>query len=357
MPTDDSNPWDGPATDDVVSSRTDQASAAPVRTDSVDSTDAPGTARPSFVAPAGPDDERADQGDGAEAIVGDDEGTDAEDRRRILVIAALALVAIAALAFFLTRDSDDESADSAGSTSTTAGPGAGLATGSGAGAAPVAITGTVDPFTRADTPDGLGDLPNGVPWELLAGGFAIKANEATLPTPTDDRSFAVVGLGYPDGQAQVRMSKVVDQAGLAFRVKGPFNYFAVVASPEVATWNVVKVVDGKSAQVGNTEQSPVADGTTVGVVLEGDQIQVVVNGRVAGTFNDPDLAGVGQVGLTAKGPAAALARWDDFVGGGPEGKGIISDIPGGGGEGGGSTTAPAEGAGGGEGDGGDTDGG
>lgn len=357
MPTDDSNPWDGPAADDVVSSKTEQATAAPVRTVPADSTAAPGPTKPSFVAPPGPDDDRADRDRSAEALGSDDHvtdaDTDAEDRRRIIVIAAVALVAIAALAFFLTRDSDDESTDTGGSTSTTAGPGSA----SGSGPAPVAITGTVDPFTRADTPDGLGDLPNGVPWELLAGGFAIKANEATLPTPADERSFAVVGLGYPDGQAQVQMPKIVDQAGLAFRVKGPFNYFAVVASPEVATWNVVKVVDGKPAQVGNTEQSPVADGTTVGVVLEGDQIQVVVNGKVAGTFNDPDLAGVGQVGLTAKGPGAALARWDDFVGGGPGGKGIISDTPGGGGEGGGSTTAPAEGAGGGEGDGGDTDGG
>ena len=70
-----------------------------------------------------------------------------------------------------------------------------------------------------------------------------------------------------------------------------------------------------------------ADGSTIGVIQTGNQIQVVLDGKVVDSFEDPYLAGTGGVGLTARGLAEVArigeARWDDFVAGGPSGEGII----------------------------------
>ena len=127
-----------------------------------------------------------------------------------------------------------------------------------------------------------------------------------------------------------------------FRYVGPYNYWAVVAVPDVATWNVIKVVDGDQAVVGNTGQSPTADGTTVAVRMQGDTIDVIINGRIRKTIVDDFQAEAGKVGITARGAESGDARFDDFVAGLPNGVPLVRGAA----AGGGTATTVANGAGG-----------
>lgn len=333
MPTDDANPWDD----------TDSADAggdAPAEPVTVEKQPPAATEEPAE-GPTSSAPEASAEADGDEPSP--------EDRRRVLVFAGIAFVVIAVIAFALTRGGDEEQRTGDGDTPTSQPGGSPPAGGS------VIITGTPDTFNRADTTDGLGALPSGAQWVVQTGGWAIRANEAVVSRPEEQkRNTVFVATGYPDPQAQVRLTKIGSNAGMVFRYQGECNYWAVYAVPEFATWNVVKVIDcavvgpeeDPDAQVYRTIESvPVADGTTVGVVLDGETIDIVLNGKVVTTIEDPDLAGVGRLGLTTKGPGEV--RFDDFVAGGPEGQGVVggttvpadgaTTVPG-------ATTAPAEGA-------------
>lgn len=344
MPTDEANPWDDP---DAPASTTpapgpDLTKAeTPAPAGDAETGDAPvddtgttatedATATPPPAAPAAP--AATDDGDA--------------DRRRVLVIAAVAFVVIAAVAFVLTRGGDEDD--------TPAGPGttneqAAASDGQGSGGA-ITIAGTADSFNRDDSDDGLGALPSGAPWVVQSGTWAIRSGEAVVAQPEAERRNTVyVATGYPDPQAQVRLTTIANGAGMVFRYQGECNFWVVYAVPEFATWNVEKVVD--CARVGAEEDSPVyrtitnapvGDGTTVGVVLSGEQVQIVLNGTIALTFEDADLAGVGRVGLTSRGDDEVA--FDDFVAGGPGGQGVVgAATPGGEGEGEGPTTTSGEG--------------
>lgn len=185
----------------------------------------------------------------------------------------------------------------------------------------VGIFGTTDQFDRRDSATSLGDFAPGRPWvtDEGVGTWGIENDEARLVESGEFRNHAVIGLGQGDGGAQVRVDKVVNGVGLVFRYVGPYNYWAVVAVPEVATWNLIKVVDGDQEVVGNTGQSPTADGTTVAVRLRGDTVEVIINGRIRKTVVDDFQLNAGKVGMTVRGPDAIDARFDDFVAGLPGG--------------------------------------
>ncbi|HMJ79372.1 MAG TPA: hypothetical protein VK507_25530, partial [Iamia sp.] len=260
----------------------------------------------------------------ADPTGGDDEGD--ADRRRVLVIAAVAFLLIAAVAFVLTRGGDDD--ETTGSTTTP--PGQVASDGDGSGGGAITISGSPDSFNRDDRDDGLGALPSGAPWVVQSGAWALRSGEAVVAQPEAERRNTVyVATGYPDPMAQVRLTTIANGAGMVFRYQGECNFWAVYAVPEFATWNVEKVVD--CARVGAEEGSPVyrtitnapvGDGTTVGVVLSGEQVQIVLNGTIALTFEDPDLAGVGRLGLTSRGTDDVA--FDDFVAGGPGGQGVVA---------------------------------
>lgn len=334
MPTDEANPWDDP--DDATAPPTSPGpSFAP--TDEPETPAADDAAAPS-PPPFSPDAPSEPEGD--------------DDRRRVLVIAAVAFLVIAAVAFVLTRGGDDDETTAA-TTPTVAGQASGADDQAGGGGA-ITIAGTSDTFNRDDTDDGLGALPSGAPWVVQSGSWAIRSGEAVVAQPEPERRNTVfVATGYPDPQAQVRLTTVANGAGMVFRYQGECNFWAVYAVPEYATWNVEKVID--CDRIGAEEDSPVfrtitgapvGDGTTVGVVLSGEQVQIVLNGTIALTFDDPDLAGVGKVGLTTRGDGDAA--FDDFVGGGPGGQGIVGAAtpPAGEGEGEAPTTTAADGDGG-----------
>ena len=206
----------------------------------------------------------------------------------------------------------------------------------------VGVFGTIDQFDRPDSATSMGDFAPRRPWSPDAGTWGIDSGEAYLVESSEFRNHSLVGLGQGDGGAQVRLDKVVNGAGLVFRYVGPYNYWAVVAVPDVATWNIIKVVDGDQEVIGNTGQSPTADGTTVGVRLRGETIDVIVNGRIRKSIVDDFQVNAGKVGITARCPDSGDARFDDFVAGLPGGV----PLTGGGGDGGNrsggsSTTTPA----------------
>jgi hypothetical protein len=313
VPTDEANPWDDEAPTASPAEATDGAepeAAAPETTLAK-----PTAAEPGDATPADAD---------APAVATDEQDGD-EDRRRVLIIAAVAFVIIAAVAFVLTRSSDDKADEATlpGGTETATGGGP---TGGGS----ITIAGTADTFNRDDTTDGLGALPSGAPWVVQSGTWAIQANEAVVTQPDADRRNVVyVATGYPDPQAEVRLTTIANGAGLVFRRQGECNFWAVYAVPQYATWNVEKVIDcervggeGESPVYRTITGAPVADGTKVGVVLSGEKVEIVLNGTIALTFEDPDLAGKGQVGLTSRGEGEVA--FDDFVAGGPGGQGIVS---------------------------------
>ena len=106
------------------------------------------------------------------------------------------------------------------------------------------------------------------------------------------------------------------------------------------------MTDSAAEVVGNTGQSPTADGTTVAVRLHDDTIEVIINGKIRKTIVDDFQATATKVGITTKGPEAGDARFDDFVAGLPGGlpipvAGNGSGAGAGGGEGGSSTTTSA----------------
>lgn len=278
----------------------------------------------------GPDAAGDGPGDGTPHLDEDDE--DEGPSRVLLVVgAAVAFVAIAIVGILIASGGDDGGG----------GGGDDRETATDA-RTDVGIFGTIDQFDRPDDPASMGDFAPGRPWSEDAGTWGIVDGEAYLSRSGEFRNHSVVGLGQGDGGAQVRLDKVVNGAGLVFRYVGPYNYWAVVAVPDVATWNIIKVVEGDQEVVGNTGQSPTADGTTVAVRMEGDTIDVIINGRIRKTVVDDFQAEAGKVGITARGAESGDARFDDFVAGLPNGVPLVRGAGNGGGAGaGGSSTTTA----------------
>ncbi len=286
---------------------------------------------PSFRSASAAD--HAPEGPGDDHDEVDDEDDAPEERRRLVVIAGVAFVIIALLAFVLTRDGgSDDDADGSATTEAAAGSEADSGSTPESGGQ-VSITGTNDTFDRPDTSGGVDALPSGAAWEFINGTWDIRSGEVALVAPSQTRNLMVVDIGYPDQQSQVRLAKAVGGAGMTFRYQDEFHFWAIEAVPEFAALNIIKVDNEAQGPEGSfgvfrqVKDVPVADGATVGVILTGDQIQVVVNGEVVDTFEDPYLAGTGRVGLTARGtqeaPGVGDARWDDFTAGGPTGEGVI----------------------------------
>ncbi len=180
----------------------------------------------------------------------------------------------------------------------------------------IEVVGTLDSFERPNDAQSLRSIPNGPTWLGDAGTWGISNGQAYVSGPVDGRNHAVVDLGEQDGAVRVQLSRAVNGAGLVFRYQSPFDYWAVVAVSTYATWAIVHVVDGEEQVVDNTGLSPIADGTVVAVRMEGDTVDIALNGRVAATVDVADPSEATRVGLTAQaipGLDAAAARFDDFA--------------------------------------------
>lgn len=172
----------------------------------------------------------------------------------------------------------------------------------------------VDTFDRADAPDELGATESGQPWESVQGTWGIRDEQAVLVEANPDgvRSVAVVDLGSSDGTVTVTAGTLTQGWGMVFRYQGPFNYWYLTASPEFATYNLNRVVDGEVQNLGAVGLAEVVDGTEVQVKLEGATIEVYVDGTLVKAITDTTLIGATQAGLLASGAQAADASWDAF---------------------------------------------
>jgi peptidoglycan/LPS O-acetylase OafA/YrhL len=182
----------------------------------------------------------------------------------------------------------------------------------------------VDPFTwepenaivadAFDRPDqrGLGDAATGQPWQALSGDWAVDNGRATVAAGTTP-SFAIIQeRGDAPMMVRATLAGDVDYAGLAFRCHDEENCWWLEAQPRYATWNLNKIVDGETTYVGNIGVATSAPGKLVVVVLDGDDIAIVVDGRIRFTLTDADLAGERGAGLARGAGGTTSATWTRF---------------------------------------------
>ncbi len=110
------------------------------------------------------------------------------------------------------------------------------------------------------------------------------------------------------------MAKVVAGGGLVFRYRDAFNYWAFTAAPKFGTWNIQKVVDGQTINLGNVGRAPVVDNTTISAKFQGDHIAFQINGADVKSLDDPTFATERFVGMVGVADDEHAARFDNFVG-------------------------------------------
>lgn len=186
--------------------------------------------------------------------------------------------------------------------------------GGGGGDGPAARASIVDTFDRADAPNELGATDSGQPWTAESGVWGIRDGEAVLVEPNPDglRSIAVVDTGSSNGTVSATAGTMTAGWGLVFRYQGPFNYWYITASPDFATYNLARVVDGEVQPLGGVGLAGVDDGSVVQVRLDGATIEISINGNPVKAITDTTLMGATKAGLVAAGQSAAQATWASF---------------------------------------------
>jgi hypothetical protein len=132
---------------------------------------------------------------------------------------------------------------------------------------------------------GLGTARTGQAWDQLSGAWSITGQHAVGQGP----GFAVV----PVTASHLRTTG----GGLAFRCPNTRNCWWISPSPSVPTWNVQRTLDGRTVFAGNLGYVPAGPHDTLAVHLDGDRIEVSVDGLVRRVFLSPTLEGAKGVGL------------------------------------------------------------
>jgi len=79
----------------------------------------------------------------------------------------------------------------------------------------------------------------------------------------------------------------------------------------VARWNLVKTVNGERTDVESYGPARVDAGAALIIRLDGDQIEIEIDGTVVGDVRDPDLADRNAVGFFI--PDGGQASFDQLV--------------------------------------------
>lgn len=249
-----------------------------------------------------------------------------------LLIGAVVLVMVGVVVF-LAISGDDES-DSGDASAPTPASGGIPAEG---GEVPPPVT-TPDPGTDPDLddvatltddferPDGeLGTLPGGAPWVNQRGAIAIQRGVArTLEVdPEAGLQLTTVDIGANDVTMEVRLPSPVDRSGLAIRVASPDRFIGLFATSEYGTYTLARFENGSYSEddvIGNTDLAGAVN-DVIGIRATGSKVEVLVNGTVRNSYDDPKLEIEGtSVGLFAflddSGPkpvdAREFANWDDL---------------------------------------------
>jgi hypothetical protein len=118
-------------------------------------------------------------------------------------------------------------------------------------------------------------------------------------------------MGGTDGTVGATVASMATGWGLVFRYANPFDYWYVSAVPAFATYNIVRVADGRDEVVGRTGLAEVAPGTRVEVALDGPVIEVSVDGTLVYTTADDHAFGATHAGLISL-VADSRVAWDEF---------------------------------------------
>jgi hypothetical protein len=212
------------------------------------------------------------------------------ERRRRVAIGAVSLVVATALIVAVTRGGSSD--DPEGEAAAPAG-------------APVRIT---EGATGADKTSGRG-------WRAIKGEWTLRDDEIRIGKEGKLLfSLLVTDGGSSNTVTSVRMPVVTTGSGVVFRYSNPFNYWMLRAARNVASWQVVKVIDGRTTIVGNTGFSPTSDGTLVGVASHDDgRIIISFNGKFQSSFAEPELADKRGVGVGAVGLGSSRAVFSGFT--------------------------------------------
>jgi hypothetical protein len=167
-----------------------------------------------------------------------------------------------------------------------------------------------DTFKR--TAQALGKADTGQTWIEAQGSWATGGGNASVWVAAPTSSIAVLDAGQTTGTLEVTFATVVKGSGAVFRYRDTRNYWRIFAVPEYATWNLVKVTDGKEEFLGNTGLTDTKPGTTIVVSLRGTQVDVAINNALGLSVFDTYLDGSSGVGLMASGDATTKGRWSAF---------------------------------------------
>lgn len=156
-------------------------------------------------------------------------------------------------------------------------------------------------------------------WTQVAGSWVVAGGVAAAEFGTEVSAkgtvaLATVPVGSGDGFFQVTLATSGNQAGLVFRFSNPENYWFVAAAPDFASWGLVKVIDGEREAIGNIGLAPVGNKTTVGVLLDGSEITVMLNGKTFETLTDTTHMAASSAGLFVGGNVRdSTATFDEFM--------------------------------------------
>ena len=175
----------------------------------------------------------------------------------------------------------------------------------------------------------LGAMPSGFVSHLTGGGPPPRwvvledpsspAGARVLAETSRDRTnerypvAVLAGVEARDVVVSVRFRPVdgrVDQAaGLVARYRDARNYYVVRANALEDNVRLYRVVDGRRIQFAGTDARVPRDRwQALGLRLEGDRMEVSLDGRVLYAATDRTFAGQGQVGLWTK--ADSLTHFD-----------------------------------------------
>ena len=144
------------------------------------------------------------------------------------------------------------------------------------------------------------------------------------------RRFAAAGrgfaaAGFDDVTVEVKLPSPVDRAGVAVRVASADRFIGLFATSDYGTYTLARFNNGKLDPddiIGNTDLTGVSVGDVIGIRAKGSKVEILTNGTVRNSFDDPKLeiegTGVGMFAVRDEsGPepvdAREFANWDDFT--------------------------------------------
>ncbi len=249
-----------------------------------------------------------------------------------IVAGLVLLVAVVIILVVLTGGDDDEAPEAGppttgtvtGPTATTpaGGPAGGSSTPSSlpADVPPSPLPGTpvaLDAFDREDG-DSLGSSDSGPVWVDQAGRWGIR-DDAAAVIDQQEEGFRQVTVLDPEavymnqGTVSATFTDVQPGAGLVFRYRDAFNYFALVAQPQGRSWRLQRLVGGEATVLGLVPAGAFDGEVEVTVQLRGFNIDVYVDGQPRASMRDEQLGLAGTVGLFAGGEGERTTRYDGIA--------------------------------------------